>query len=39
MKCIRVDKKYEFAMFKINFFDINRIMSKLKKKKLKIEIV
>ena len=38
-KCIRVDKKCEFTMFKINFFDINQIMTKLEKKKLKIKIV
>ena len=30
-KCIRVDKKCDFAMFKVNFFNINQIMIKLEK--------
>ena len=38
-KCIRIDKKCEFAMLKINFFDIDKIITKFEKKKLKIEIV
>ena len=39
VKCIRIDKKYEFAIFKINFFDIDKIIIKLEKNELKIEIV
>ena len=31
-KCIRINKKYEFTMFKINFFDIDQIKTKLEKK-------
>ena len=38
-KYIRVDKKCELAKLKINFFDIDQIMTKLERKKLKIEIV
>ena len=38
-KCIRVNKKCEFAIFKINFFDIDKIMTRLEKKKLKNKIV
>ena len=38
-KYIRVNKKYEFTIFKINFFDIDKIMTKLEKKKLKIKII
>ena len=38
-KCIRVDKKYEFTIFKINFFDIDKIITKLEKNELKIEII
>ena len=39
VKCIRVDKKYEFAIFKVNFFDIDKTMTKFEKNKLKIKIV
>ena len=38
-KYIRIDKKYEFAIFKINFFDIDKIITKFEKNELKIEIV
>ena len=31
-KCIRVDKKYELVILKINFFNIDKIMTKLEKK-------
>ena len=37
-KCIRVDKKCELAMLKVNFFNIDKIITKLEKEKLKIEI-
>ena len=37
-KCIRIDKKYEFAILKVNFFDINQIMTKFEREKLKIKL-
>ena len=31
-KCIQINKKCELAMLKVNFFDIDKIMTKLEKK-------
>ena len=37
VKCIRVDKRYDFVISIVDFFDIDKILKKLKGEKLKIE--
>ena len=38
LKCIRINKRCDFAMSVVNFFDIDKVFEKLKRKKLKIKI-
>ena len=38
-KCIRTNKRCDFTISIVNFFDIDKVFEKLKRKKLKIKIV